>query len=116
MNFMLGVSSPNYSQEELDKVNQRNKDGIEFDGKKMSLYQATQWQRQNETEQRRTRAAREVLYPFRNDKDFKADYQGLGKQIKALDADYKRMGDALRPYAIRQKDERKYNINARGNR
>ena len=116
MNFMLGVSEPSYSREELDRVNNRNKEGIEFDGEKMSLYSATQWQRRNETEQRRVRGAREVLYPFRNDPQFKAEYKEYGARIKALDTSYKRMGQALEPHAIIMKPGRKYNINARGNR
>ena len=116
MNFMLGVSERSYTPEELAANNKRNQEGIEFDGQHMSLYQATQWQRKNETEQRRTRAAREVLYPFRNDKEFKADYKELGARVRALDTSYKRMGAALEPMALRMKPERKYNINARAAR
>lgn len=50
--IVLGVSKPQYTNEQLEKINKENKKGFEFDGKKYSLYEGTQLQRQIETKVR----------------------------------------------------------------
>lgn len=44
---------PRYSQEQLNEINRKNKEGFEFEGKKYSMYEGTQIQRNLETELRR---------------------------------------------------------------
>lgn len=53
MAIVVGVDKPRYSQEELDKINQENEKGIDFDGKHYTLYEASQLQRKLELEIRR---------------------------------------------------------------
>jgi len=117
MPFLIGISEPSYTKDELDKVNKRNTEGITFDGKKMTLYTATQQQRQNETEQRRERGKLEILRQVAgSDPAFKQDMASSRARIKELRADYSRLGEALQPHGIIMKKGRTYNINARGNR
>ena len=47
--IVLGVSQPEYTQEQLDKINADNKAGFEFEGKHYTMYEGTQLQRQIET-------------------------------------------------------------------
>ena len=47
--IVLGVSKPIYSDEQLKKINEDNNKGFEFEGKKYTLYEGTQLQRQIET-------------------------------------------------------------------
>ena len=53
--IVIGASTPQYTQEELKKINADNDKGFEFEGKKYSLYQGTQLQRKLELELRKTR-------------------------------------------------------------
>ena len=55
MAIVVGVDKPRYTQEELDKINQENEKGIDFDGKHYTLYEASQLQRKLELEIRRNR-------------------------------------------------------------
>ena len=48
-NIILGIDEPQYSQKELDAINQRNEKGFEIDGKHYTMYQGTQMQRKMET-------------------------------------------------------------------
>lgn len=43
--IILGVNSPQYTPEELEKFREDNEAGVEFDGKHYTLYEATQRQR-----------------------------------------------------------------------
>lgn len=52
-NVILGVSEPNYTQKQLDKINKENIDGFELDGKHYTNYEGTQMQRKLETAIRR---------------------------------------------------------------
>ena len=52
-NVILGVSEPNYTQKQLDKINKDNIDGFELDGKHYTNYEGTQMQRKLETAIRR---------------------------------------------------------------
>ena len=46
--IILGVNSPQYTPEELEAMRQENEDGVTFDGKHYTLYEATQRQRKFE--------------------------------------------------------------------
>lgn len=54
-NIIIGVSEPEYSDEELKEIQQRNTKGFEFDGKHYSMYEGTQFQRRLETEIRKAK-------------------------------------------------------------
>lgn len=47
--IVLGVSKPQYTNEQLEKIKKENEEGFEFEGKKYSLYEGTQLQRVLET-------------------------------------------------------------------
>ena len=51
--IILGVSIPQYSPEELDRMRQKNEDGITYQGKHYTGYEATQRQRRLEASIRR---------------------------------------------------------------
>lgn len=44
-NIVLGVSEPEYNDEELQKINEDNEEGFEFEGKHYTNYEGTQLQR-----------------------------------------------------------------------
>lgn len=52
-NVILGVSKPQYTQEQLNKINKDNKKGFMLDGKHYTNYEGTQIQRKLETSIRR---------------------------------------------------------------
>jgi len=51
-NIVLGVSKPQYTQEQLDKIKKENHDGFTYQGKHYTLYEGTQLQRHIETQVR----------------------------------------------------------------
>lgn len=51
--IIVGVSEPEYTDEQLKEIQQRNTDGFEFEGKHYTMYEGTQLQRRIETEIRR---------------------------------------------------------------
>lgn len=51
--IVLGVSEPEYTQEELDKINADNQKGFTMNGKHYTIYEGTQLQRQLETKVRK---------------------------------------------------------------
>ena len=55
MAIVVGVDKPRYTQEELNKINEDNEKGFEFEGKHYTLYEGTQLQRRLELEIRRNR-------------------------------------------------------------
>jgi hypothetical protein len=52
---ILDESEPAYSRERLAEIKKKSAEGVEFRGKRMTLYEATQAQRRLETETRRER-------------------------------------------------------------
>lgn len=52
-NIILGISKPEYSDDELQEIKDRNNEGFEIDGKKYTRYQGTQMQRKLESEIRK---------------------------------------------------------------
>ena len=57
--IILGVSEPQYTQEELEKFRKDNEKGIEYEGKHYTMYEATQRQRKLERTIRKKK--REIL-------------------------------------------------------
>lgn len=55
MAIVVGADTPRYTQEELDKINEDNEKGFDFEGKHYTLYEASQLQRKLELEIRRNR-------------------------------------------------------------
>jgi len=115
--FFLGISERAYEQKDLNNYLKNNEKGIEWNGERISLYDATQVQRRIETELRRNRGALEIVRQVAGvDPAFQHDKSVLNRRIKGLRAEYDRLGDILKPHAIRSKAERSYNIAARANR
>lgn len=52
-NIVLGISKPEYTDEQLKEILEDNEKGFDFEGKHYTLYQGTQLQRRIETEIRR---------------------------------------------------------------
>ena len=93
--IILGVTTPQYTPEELEKLREENEKGIEYNGKHYTLYEATQRQRKIERDIRETK--RKILID-----EATGDSQALGNdQVKyqLLRQEYKRFNDAsgLRP-------------------
>ncbi len=55
MPIILGVNEPQYTDEELEEMRRKNEEGIEFEGKHYTLYEATQRQRSLERSIRKTK-------------------------------------------------------------
>jgi hypothetical protein len=107
--FILGISLPSHSREELDRLKKQNEDGIKFLGKKYTLYEAEQKQRQLETEMRREREKLNLLKEVRDtDPRIESDYHKSRKRLAGLRDEYKALGAVLAPKAIRMKMERSY--------
>lgn len=66
--IVLGVSEPQYSNEELQEIIDKNNKGFELDGKHYTNYQGTQLQRQLETEIRKQKDAQILARASGNDR------------------------------------------------
>ena len=66
--IVLGVSKPEYSNEQLQEIIDKNNEGFEIDGKHYTMYEGTQLQRRLETEIRKQK-----------------DIQIMGKEANQLD-------------------------------
>jgi hypothetical protein len=107
--FLLGISEPSYSQEELKAVNDRNEKGIEYKGEKISIYAATQYQRKLETAMRYAREQDNLLKSVRETSpEMESDYRKNRARLAELRNEYHVLGDKLKPLAIREKMERSY--------
>jgi hypothetical protein len=115
--FMLGVSEPAYSRERLAQIRERNEAGVEFRGKKMTLYEATQAQRRVETRTRKERGRLACIEAVAGtDPALAKDLKKSRDKIRELRAAYQELGEAVKPAAIRAKWERTYNVGGRGGR
>lgn len=88
--IVLGVSEPEYSQEELDRINEENEEGFEYEGQHFTNYEGTQRQRQLE------RAVREqkdnqILAKASGNKQLIAESQD---NITKLTDEYKKFSEA----------------------
>ncbi len=97
--IILGVDSPQYTSEELDKFRKDNEKGIDYDGKHYTTYEATQRQRRLESAIRKQK--RKILVD-----EATGDKENLQRdQIKyqVLDQEYKRFSEAA---GLRMQHER----------
>ena len=88
--IILGVDTPQYTPEELEKLRQDNEAGIDYNGKHYTIYEATQHQRRLETAIRKQK--RRILVA-----EATGDKEGLQQsQIKyqVLNQEYKRFSKA----------------------
>ena len=67
-NIVLGVSKPEYTDEELRKIQADNERGFEYDGKHYTMYEGTQLQRRIETEIRKQKD-KQILARASGDKE-----------------------------------------------
>lgn len=89
--IVIGVDKPIYTQEQLDKINEDNEKGIEYDGRHYTMYQATQMQRRMETEIRKAREEKITLksaYEKNKSKEIKLELDTTNKHIKDLLNEY----------------------------
>lgn len=67
MSINLGVDSPQYTDEQLKEIENRNNQKVEIDGKEYTKYEATQLQRQLETEIRKSKD-KHIMYSETGDR------------------------------------------------
>lgn len=84
--IVLGVSKPVYSRKELSYINKRSSQRIEYKGKTMSRYEASQKQRQLETAIRYAKDERDAMVAAGD----KIGATEARKRSAALSAEYKR--------------------------
>jgi hypothetical protein len=107
--FLVGISERSFSQRELEQINKRNKDGLVWNGKKITVYAATQEQRRIETSMRKTREYLNLLKEVRETiPEMESEYQKSKRSLALLRGEYHTLGDKLKPLAIREKMERSY--------
>jgi len=105
--FLVGISERSVSQEDLDSVNQSNKDGIEWGGERITIYKATQIQRGLETEMRHQKEYLNLYREVRSTRpELESDYQRTKRNLADLRSEYHALGDKLKPMAIREKLDR----------
>jgi len=107
--FILGVSIPSFSKDELEAMQERNEDGIEFHGKHYTLYEGEQQQRALELNMRKERENLNLLKEVRETSpQAEHDYQKSKARLAELRNEYKELGAALEPKALRMKWDRSY--------
>jgi hypothetical protein len=72
--IVLGVSQPQYTNEQLEQIKQRNEKGFDFEGKHLTMYEGTQLQRRLETEIRKQKD-NQILGVSSGNKELIADAQ-----------------------------------------
>ena len=87
--ILLGVSKPVYSNEKLKNIKKRSEKEFEFDGKKYTMYEGTQLQRQIETEIRKQKDM-QILYKAGGDMDLVGEAQD---NITKLTRKYKKLSE-----------------------
>lgn len=85
--IVLGVNEPQYTNEQLDQIKQRNDKGFDFEGKHYNMYQGTQLQRRLETEVRKQKDV-QILAREANNKQLINDAQ---QKITYLTNKYKKL-------------------------
>ena len=85
--IILGVSKPQYTDKQLQEINERNEKGFEFDGKHYSMYDGTQLQRRIETAIREAKDT-QILSKASDDKDLVLQSQ---TRITQLTTKYKQL-------------------------
>ena len=99
--IILGVDEPQYSNEQLQQIIDKNNKGFEFEGQHYTMYEGTQLQRQIETEIRRQKDM-QIMGKEANNEQLVQESQ---KNIRILNRKYKELNDAsgLRPKIDRLK-------------
>lgn len=87
--IVLGVSKPNYNEEELKKIITDNNKGFELDGKHYTNYEGTQLQRQLETAIRKQKDI-QIMAKASGNKELVAESQ---QKITQLTHKYKELSD-----------------------
>ena len=87
--IVVGVSKPQYSKEQLDKIIKDNNKGFELDGKHYSMYDGTQLQRKLELEIRKAKDT-QILAKESNDNELIYNSQ---RRITELTRSYKELSD-----------------------
>jgi hypothetical protein len=87
--IVLGVSKPNYSQEELKQIIEDNNKGFELDGEHFTNYEGTQLQRKLETEIRKQKDI-QIIAKASGNKELVAESQS---KITQLTRKYKQLSD-----------------------
>ena len=87
--IVLGVSKPNYSEEELKKINEDNNQGFELDGVHYTNYEGTQLQRKLETEIRKQKDI-QIMAKASDNKELVQESQ---QKITQLTRKYKQLSD-----------------------
>lgn len=88
--IIMGVSIPQYSNEELEKFRADNEKGITYNGKHYTAYEATQWQRNLEANIRKQR--RKILIDEATGDDKKLQTDQIKLQL--LNQEYSRFSNA----------------------
>ena len=85
---LLGIMPPNYTEEELQEILKNNEKGVTFDnGKKLTMYQCTQKQRDFELKIRKAKEKQIVAKTLKDDvllEKYNAELSKLKKQYKAF--------------------------------
>lgn len=89
--IILGVDSPQYTPEELEKFRADNEKGIDYNGRHYTIYEATQCQRKLERAIRKQK--RRILVAEQNPND-KERLQQAQIKYQVLDQEYKRFSKA----------------------
>ena len=84
--IVLGVSKPVYTRKDLEDINRRSSERIEYKGQKMSRYEASQKQRQMETAIRYAKDERDAMVAAGD----KLGATQARKKSASLSAEYKR--------------------------
>jgi hypothetical protein len=87
--IVLGVSKPNYSEEELKQINDDNNKGFELDGEHFTNYEGSQMQRKLETEIRKQKDI-QIMAKASGNKELVQESQ---KKITQLTRKYKQLSD-----------------------
>ena len=87
--IVLGVSKPEYSEEELKKINEKNNKGFELDGQHYTNYEGTQLQRKLETEIRKQKDI-QIMAKASGNKELVQESQ---QKITQLTHKYKQLSD-----------------------
>ena len=87
LNIIVGVSKPQYTDEQLNKIREDNEKGFEFEGKHYTNYEGTQLQRRLELQIRKEKD-KQILARASGDKEFAKERQ---VKINELTAKYKHL-------------------------
>jgi len=99
--IVLGVSEPIYTNEELEKIKERNNQGFDYEGKHYTLYEGMQLQRQIETAIRKEKD-KQILGVASDNKELVDDAQ---RKITKLTHKYSQLckTSGLEPYKERMR-------------